>query len=144
VPSRKINCDIDPEEPLVLELAEGAFPNLRALTIAGNQFPYLEGLVGSLEGNAQCCKTLQSVSLEIQDDDTVHLPRLGKVLAGLPGLKHVELWGYLPDEGPTWRVEGGREALLDLTRVIGGLESDNSEELESRVMDVLGDLYAEW
>jgi hypothetical protein len=133
----------DLEQPLVFQLAEGAFHNLRALTITGDQLPYLEDLVGSLEGGAQCCKTLQSVSLEIHHDDTVHLPRLGKVLAGLPGLEHVELSGYLPDLRLFWRVKGGREALLELSRVIGGLISDNSEQLQSRIRGVLGDLYAE-
>jgi hypothetical protein len=141
VPSRKINYDLD-TELLVLKLAEGAFPSLRALTIDCDGLDYLEDLVGSLEGGAQCCKTLQSVSLEIQDDDTGHLPRLGKVLVGLPELEHVELWGNLPRKRHGWRVEGGREALLELTRVIGGLSSDNPEELQSRIMGVLGDLYA--
>jgi hypothetical protein len=126
----------------VLKLEEGAFPNLRALTIAGDGLVYLEGLVGCLEGGAKCCKSLQSVSLSIGNDDTVHLPRLSKVLAGLPGLEHVELSGHLSLR-PTWRVEGGREALLELTRVIGGLSSDNSEQLQSRILGVLRDLYTE-
>jgi hypothetical protein len=144
VPYRKIISDLD-TELLVLKLAEGAFPNLRALTTAGDRLVYLEGWVGCLEGGAQCCKTLQSVSLSIEhDDDTVQLPRLSRVLAGLPVLEHVKLSGYLPDEeGPSWRVEGGREALLELTRVIGGLSSDNSEQLQSRIMGLLKDLYME-
>jgi hypothetical protein len=147
VPYREISYHRCTKEPLVLKLADGAFPNLRALTIAGPQLPYLEDLVGSLEGGAQCCKTLQSVSLNIEPDDTVHLPRLSKVLAGLQGLEHVKLSGYQEGldwraEGLSWCVEGGREALLELSSVMGRLSSDNLEQLQSRIMGVLGDLYA--
>jgi hypothetical protein len=57
--------------------------------------------------------TLECVELEINEQDLVHLPRLVQVSA-----RGVRLQGFSDADDDAWKVGGGRQALLELARVL--------------------------
>jgi hypothetical protein len=119
-------------------LEDGAFPNLQHISAINTDDLFLNGLTASLENDAPCRTTLRRVGLQIDPNDVVHLPRFAHALSGLPRLEHADLWSPFLNG---WHVEGGREALVELTRVIAGLESGNPEEMQRSIECVLNDLY---
>jgi hypothetical protein len=125
-------------------MAEGAFPNLEKPSLLVDDYvDYLEQFIAALEQGAPCYATLRRVDLHVTRVDFVHLPRLAQALAGLPQLEHVELGGsFYGDDGKVhWDVAGGRDVLLELTRVLPVLEGDgaNQEELTTSIERVLAE-----
>jgi hypothetical protein len=121
-------------------MAEGAFPNLEDLKCWISKELYLTELTAIIENGVPCCATLRRVELEITCDDLLYLPRLVQVLARLPQLEHVALCGGY--HSGAWRVEGARDALSELSKVLAGAQGITSpDELTKEIQRILLERY---
>jgi hypothetical protein len=93
---------------------------------------------------APCFSSIRRLSLSVHYRELDDLARLLRLLRNLPMLEHVEMWGDAPFDlrRQHWWLTGGRQALLELEGVLGGLERGRSvEEVRMRVHKVMYGRY---
>jgi hypothetical protein len=131
----------DALRPLGRGLAEGGFPSLQRLVLHRTH-GCLKELANALAKRAPGRATLRRVELGVSPEDLGHLPRMAQVLVSLPGLEHVKFYGSTAvGELPRWCVEGGREAVVELSRVLEGLDRSGWVAFKDSIRSVLADRY---